>query len=76
MISRKKISQQHSKLLSRYNDPKLISSMINAISKEGYSASSIKDIDFISYELNKSCNYSKPKITKIISVNKHDGIWK
>jgi len=63
------ISKQYGKVLSNYNDPKPFTSMINAISKAGYKANDIKEIDFISYDLNQSCNYIKPIAKRLVSTN-------
>lgn len=64
-----KISKQYGKVLASYTDPKPFTSMINAISKAGYSAKDIKKIDFISYDLEQSCDYIKPILSKIVKVN-------
>lgn len=65
----RQISIQYGKVIASYADPKPFTSMINAISKEGYTANSIKEIDFISYDLKQSCDYIKPMLKKIVSAN-------
>lgn len=54
-----------------YMFPRPITSMMDALSLEGYTVQDIKKIDFMAYSLSETCNYGYKKISKIVESNQN-----